>query len=123
VHLKTKSWRRSGKSQSLTVTFPDLQSHASYSRCGLGSEATDRLVALTRKEMAEARAKGQPSALHGAKITGGGSGGSTNPTPFFRDKSKAATCLQWPIVCIARTTKHCINLKSYLIDPPRIIVF
>jgi galactokinase len=42
------------------------QSHASYSACGLGSAGTDRLVEL---------AGGEP-ALHGAKITGGGSGGT-----------------------------------------------
>ncbi len=53
-----------------------MQSHASYSRCGLGSEATDRLVALTRAEIAQAQAAGRPSALYGAKITGGGSGGN-----------------------------------------------
>jgi L-arabinokinase len=45
------------------------QSHASYGRCGLGSEGTDSLVRLVR----EAGAKG---GLYGAKITGGGSGGT-----------------------------------------------
>ena len=44
-------------------------SHASYSACGLGSEATDRLVARVRSA---GRARG----LYGAKITGGGSGGT-----------------------------------------------
>ncbi len=43
-------------------------SHASYSRCGLGSDGTDRLVALVRA------ASG--AGLFGAKITGGGSGGT-----------------------------------------------
>ena len=42
------------------------QSHESYSACGLGSSGTDRLVALCERE----------DALHGAKITGGGSGGT-----------------------------------------------
>ena len=42
------------------------QSHASYSACGLGSEATDRLVALAR----------ETDGVFGAKITGGGSGGT-----------------------------------------------
>ncbi|MDA0748139.1 MAG: GHMP kinase [bacterium] len=41
------------------------QSHASYSACGLGSTGTDRLVQLARE-----------SGLPGAKITGGGSGGT-----------------------------------------------
>jgi L-arabinokinase len=45
------------------------ESHASYSACGLGSPATDRLVALVRSE-------GRASGLYGARITGGGSGGT-----------------------------------------------
>ena len=45
------------------------QSHASYSACGLGSDGTDRLVALAREA-------GPRRGIHGAKITGGGSGGT-----------------------------------------------
>jgi galactokinase len=45
------------------------QSHASYSACGLGSEATDRIVEL-------ARDAGPEQGIYGAKITGGGSGGT-----------------------------------------------
>jgi L-arabinokinase len=45
------------------------ESHLSYSACGLGSEQTDRLVALVREAGADA-------GLYGAKITGGGSGGT-----------------------------------------------
>jgi L-arabinokinase len=45
------------------------QSHASYSACGLGSAETDRLVEMVR---GAAPAAG----LYGAKITGGGSGGT-----------------------------------------------
>ena len=45
------------------------QSHASYSACGLGSEGTDLLVNLARKV-------GPGGGLYGAKITGGGSGGT-----------------------------------------------
>jgi galactokinase len=45
------------------------QSHASYSSCGLGSAGTDRLVEL-------ARAAGLKAGISGAKITGGGSGGT-----------------------------------------------
>jgi L-arabinokinase len=45
------------------------QSHASYSACGLGSEGTDLLAQL-------ARAEGAGNGLYGAKITGGGSGGT-----------------------------------------------
>ena len=46
-----------------------LAAHRSYSACGLGSDGTDRLVAL----VAEA---GAGRGLYGAKITGGGSGGT-----------------------------------------------
>ncbi|MEK7830240.1 MAG: GHMP kinase, partial [Acidobacteriota bacterium] len=45
------------------------QSHESYSACGLGSAGTDELVRLVKAE-------GQGSGLYGAKITGGGSGGT-----------------------------------------------
>jgi len=44
-------------------------SHHSYSACGLGSDGTDRLVELVR-------ATGPGRGLFGAKITGGGSGGT-----------------------------------------------
>ncbi len=46
-----------------------FRSHASYSACGLGSDGTDRLVDLVA-EMEPAQG------LFGAKITGGGSGGT-----------------------------------------------
>jgi galactokinase len=46
-----------------------FQSHASYSACGLGSDGTDRLVELVREA-------GPATGLFGAKITGGGSGGT-----------------------------------------------
>jgi galactokinase len=45
------------------------ESHASYSACGLGSQGTDPLVELVR-------AAGVSRGLYGAKITGGGSGGT-----------------------------------------------
>lgn len=44
-------------------------SHESYSACGLGSAATDRLVTMVREA-------GPAAGLYGAKITGGGSGGT-----------------------------------------------
>jgi L-arabinokinase len=46
-----------------------FQSHASYGACGLGSRGTDALVELVR-------AAGPREGLYGAKITGGGSGGT-----------------------------------------------
>ncbi len=45
------------------------QSHESYSACGLNSEGTDLLVKLVREA-------GPVEGLYGAKITGGGSGGT-----------------------------------------------
>jgi galactokinase len=45
------------------------ESHAGYSKCGLGSAGTDKLVAL-------ARDAGPAQGIYGAKITGGGSGGT-----------------------------------------------
>jgi galactokinase len=45
------------------------ESHASYSACGLGSRGTDLLVKLVREE-------GPSGGLFGARITGGGSGGT-----------------------------------------------
>jgi len=45
------------------------QSHASYSACGLGSTGTDRLVQMVATA-------GPARGLYGAKITGGGSGGT-----------------------------------------------
>jgi galactokinase len=45
------------------------QSHHAYTECGLGCDATDQLVELVREEGA---AKG----LFGAKVTGGGAGGT-----------------------------------------------
>jgi L-arabinokinase len=45
------------------------ESHASYVRCGLGSPGTDRLVELVRSS-------GPEGGLYGARITGGGSGGT-----------------------------------------------
>jgi len=40
--------------------------HESYSRCGLGSDRTDEIVALAKKS----------EGIYGAKITGGGQGGT-----------------------------------------------
>jgi L-arabinokinase len=46
-----------------------FQSHWSYTECGLGSTATDQIVELVRKHGAE-------DSLFGAKVTGGGAGGT-----------------------------------------------
>ena len=46
-----------------------FQSHESYNNCGLGNEMTDKIVNMARK-------KGIENEIYGAKITGGGSGGT-----------------------------------------------
>ncbi len=53
-----------------------LQSHSSYSACGLGSDGTDKLVAFVLEEKLEAEAAEREPAVFGAKITGGGCGGT-----------------------------------------------
>jgi L-arabinokinase len=45
------------------------QSHRSYTACGLGSRGTDLIVSLVRGE-------GPSKGMYGARITGGGSGGT-----------------------------------------------
>jgi galactokinase len=45
------------------------QSHESYTACGLGSRGTDLIVSLVRAE-------GPSRGMYGARITGGGSGGT-----------------------------------------------
>jgi L-arabinokinase len=53
------------------------QSHASYSLCGLGSDGTDRLVELVAASaLPHDDGDAHAGPLFGAKITGGGSGGT-----------------------------------------------
>lgn len=59
------------------------QSHASYSSVGLGSAATDAIVQLVREA-------GPASHLYGAKITGGGSGGTVCIIGEACDEAEAA---------------------------------
>jgi galactokinase len=61
-----KDWQ--GLDQTARLGELMLESHESYSKCGLGSEGTDELVALVYKSSG--------GYLYGAKITGGGSGGT-----------------------------------------------
>jgi L-arabinokinase len=67
------------------------QSHESYGACGLGSEGTDRLVAMVRQA-------GVARGLFGAKITGGGSGGTVallgteDAEPVVREIARAYEC-------------------------------
>jgi len=57
------------------------ESHASYSACGLGSDGTDRLVEMVMRA-------GPAHGLFGAKITGGGSGGTV--AVLGRDSAESA---------------------------------
>jgi galactokinase len=57
-------------------------SHLGYSECGLGSEATDKLVELVREEKA--------NDLLGAKITGGGAGGTVAILGWNRPNTEKA---------------------------------
>jgi L-arabinokinase len=62
---------QSGRAQEVAPRLGELmyQAHESYSACGLGSTGTDRIVELVRE-------LGPEHGLYGAKITGGGSGGT-----------------------------------------------
>lgn len=64
-----KAWNTAQDKREQSLGELMYQSHASYSACGLGSEGTDQLVELVR-------AAGVGKGLYGAKITGGGSGGT-----------------------------------------------
>jgi L-arabinokinase len=70
-HERVTEWARQLRSGCDPARLGVLmyESHASYSACGLGSDGTDRLVALARE-------KGVGRGIYGAKITGGGSGGT-----------------------------------------------
>ncbi|KAG8491107.1 hypothetical protein CXB51_014251 [Gossypium anomalum] len=52
------------------------QCHYSYSACGLGSDGTDRLVQLVQEMQHGKASRVDDGTLYGAKITGGGSGGT-----------------------------------------------
>jgi galactokinase len=73
-HERVGEWARQLRSTTLRPDAVRLgalmyESHASYSACRLNSDGTDRLVAL-------ARDAGVARGIYGAKITGGGSGGT-----------------------------------------------
>jgi galactokinase len=78
-HARVTEWRDRLVASRARDEDPDMlgpalgrlmyESHASYSACGLGSSGTDDLVALAREA-------GAAQGVYGAKITGGGSGGT-----------------------------------------------
>ena len=71
------------------------ESHASYSACGLGSQGTDLLVEMVKRA-------GADRGLFGAKITGGGSGG----TVAVLGDIKARTAVRDVAVSYASLTGH-----------------
>lgn len=75
-HARVEEWARllqasAGDGLDIAPRLGTLmyESHASYSACGLGSDGTDLLVQLAREA-------GPGQGIFGAKITGGGSGGT-----------------------------------------------
>ncbi|CAL5206553.1 unnamed protein product [Lathyrus oleraceus] len=73
-----KALLTSASSADQLTTLGELlyQCHYSYSACGLGSDGTDRLVHLVQELQHSAASKSEGGTLFGAKITGGGSGGT-----------------------------------------------
>ncbi|POO03880.1 Mevalonate/galactokinase [Trema orientale] len=73
-----KALLTSSPSHEQLSTLGDLlyQCHYSYSECGLGSDGTDRLVHLVQDLQHSKNSKSVDGTLFGAKITGGGSGGT-----------------------------------------------
>jgi L-arabinokinase len=61
-----KQW--SGLDQAPKLGDLMLESHQSYTDCGLGSERTDLIIELVKED--------RQSSLFGGRITGGGSGGT-----------------------------------------------
>lgn len=53
-----------------------MQCHYSYSACGLGADGTDRLVQLVQEAQHSKSSRTEDGTLYGAKITGGGCGGT-----------------------------------------------
>jgi L-arabinokinase len=70
-HERVTEWARQLKGRPDPGRLGALmfESHDGYSACGLGSDGTDSLVDLARRV-------GGSQGVHGAKITGGGSGGT-----------------------------------------------
>lgn len=74
IELFVELARMSAEQRDSHVAFLQMgelmfQSHWSYTECGLGCEATDLLIKIVRKHVGE-------HSLYGAKVTGGGAGGT-----------------------------------------------
>jgi L-arabinokinase len=79
------------------------QSHASYSACGLGEARTDLLVDLSRR-------RGPASGVFGAKITGGGSGGTV--AFLTLRKEGAGECIAAEFARMTGETPHIFSGSS-----------
>jgi L-arabinokinase len=77
------------------------QSHYSYAECGLGNEATDQLVDLVRQQ-------GAAQGLYGAKVTGGGAGG----TVAILARADAQEAFERVVECYAEIRR----MKPYIFD-------
>lgn len=77
------------------------QSHYSYTECGLGNEATDLLVDLVRRQ-------GPDMGLYGAKVTGGGAGG----TVAVLGRADAREAFDRVVQCYAEMRR----MKPYVFD-------
>ncbi|HYM93345.1 MAG TPA: hypothetical protein VET23_04350, partial [Chitinophagaceae bacterium] len=76
--------KKSGKEETLRLLGElMLQSHSSYSQVGLGNTATDEIVQKVRKA-------GFESGLYGARVTGGGSGGTVAVLSYGKEGKQSA---------------------------------
>ena len=75
------------------------QSHTSYSSCGLGSSGTDRLVRLVQESNVDGKGP-----LFGAKITGGGSGGTV--CVLGRDSAEGEAAIKSLVTKYKEATGH-----------------
>ncbi len=103
-HHRVKTFRQlllSPTSEEQRTMLGDLmyQSHQSYTACGLGSRGTDLIVNLVRAE-------GATNGLYGARITGGGSGGTV--VILGRSDAHAA------IARIAETYANMVGYRPYI---------
>lgn len=95
-----------------------LQCHYSYNACGLGSDGTDRLVKLVQDSQLKKPSTSENGALFGAKITGGGSGGSV--CVLGRNSLQSTQQIFEVLISISRplfSTLAAVCLKAWRIWP------
>jgi galactokinase len=93
-----------GKKREVLAEMGELmfRSHASYGACGLGEPVTDALVE-------EARKAGPERGVYGAKITGGGSGGTAC---FLLEGNKGLSTLRRIVALTLKGPKPFLSLGS-----------